>query len=189
MLENRNENELDDIEMTGEDNVDEPALEHIEELGQDKLKALREKLKVCESEKMQYLEDLQRAKAEFLNSKKRVEDQRIQDKERAVETQIEKLLPLCDSFDMAMQNTEAWEAIDANWRSGIEGIYTQLISILDSYGVTKHSEINEAFDPEKHEAVGTKDSDQETDTVTEVLQAGYSRNGNNIRVAKVILST
>jgi len=189
MLDNRNEDEVEDIEMTGEDNLDEPSLEDIEETEQNKTKTLRDKLKVCESEKMQHLEDLQRAKAEFLNSKKRVEEERLRDKERAVDIQIEKLLPLCDSFDMAMQNTEAWEAIDTNWRSGVEGIHNQLKNILDGYGVTKHHEIGEQFDPEKHEAVGTKEGDGESDSVAEVLQAGYSRNGNIIRVAKVILNT
>ena len=189
MLDERNESMAEDIELTEADNVDDLALEDIEENTNNKLKTLRGKLKACESEKMQHLEDLQRVKAEFLNSKKRLEEGRLRDKERAVDAQIEKLLPLCDSFDMAMQNKEVWESIDANWRSGVEGIHSQLTSILSGYGVEKHADNGAAFDPAKHEAVGTQDSDQEADTILEILQAGYSRNGNTIRVAKVIIST
>ncbi|MCD5381781.1 MAG: nucleotide exchange factor GrpE [Candidatus Pacebacteria bacterium] len=168
-----------------------PELELEEEEAQsgDKMKALREKLKVCEEEKMQHLENLQRTKADFLNSKKRLEEQLSRDTERITEGFIQDLLPLCDSFTMAMANKEAWEAVDKNWRVGVEGIHAQLKNILTMHGVTEIHPEGEVFDPERHEAMKIEENaDAPKDTVLKVIQYGYERNGTIIRPAKVIIS-
>ena len=178
MDEKMQENKIqEDIELTGEDNMTDPELEVVEENTNNKLKNLREKLKSCETEKMEHLEELQRTKADFLNSKKRLEEERIQDRERAVNDQIEKLLPLCDSFHMAMANKEAWEAVEPQWRAGIEGIHSQLHSILTSYNVTEVSPLGEDFDPEKHDAMGNAPvtEQKENGKVVQVIQNGFSR--------------
>ena len=181
--------ETGEIEFTREDNQEDVELEVEEEALGDKLKSLREKLKTCEAEKATHLEELQRAKAEFLNTRKRLEDQALVEKERIVDKHILELLPLCDSFDMAMMNEELWQSIDASWRSGVEGIHNQLMSILKSYSVESFAPIGESFDPNLHEAMGTTDSKEyDSDTVVQVLQKGYMRNGTVIREAKVIVS-
>ena len=178
-----------EIEFTGENNTDDIELEDLDETAETKIKALREKLKACETEKAQHHDDLQRAKAEFLNTKMRLSEQVEREKERAVDTQILQLIPLCDSFDMAMMNTDAWEAIDESWRKGVEAINNQLRNILQTYNVSTITPKGEQFDPNMHEAMSTIDSEEfETDTVVEVLQNGYVRNDTVIRPAKVILS-
>ncbi len=185
MDEKMNENEIqDDIELTGEDNSVEPELEEIEDNTNNKVKTLREKLKVCESEKMEHLENLQRVKADFLNSKKRLEEERLRDTERAINEQIEKLLPLCDSFHMAMHNKEAWEAVDDVWRKGVEGIHNQLHNILASYAVSEVHPEGEVFDPQKHEAmtnVPVTDKDQQG-KVIQVIQNGFIRKNGDTEV-------
>lgn len=167
----------DDIEFTGEDNVVDPEVEDIETATDGKLKKLQAKLKSCESEKLQHLEDLQRAKAEFLNSKKRLEEEKQRDKERVTVQHIEKLLPLADSFHMAMSNTEAWEAIDPQWRTGVEAIKTQLQSILKSYDVVEVSPLGEEFDPNIHEAMTeiSVDDEKQNNKIVSVIQNGYVR--------------
>lgn len=181
MDENKNETEIqEDIELTTDEATHEPIeseLEEVEENTNSKIKKLREKLKACEQEKMQHLEELQRAKADFLNGKKRVEEERLRDKERAVNAQIEKLLPLCDSFHMAMHNKEAWEAIDAVWRVGVEGIHNQLQDILASYGVKQINPSGEAFDPQMHEAMTNVPVEDESDhgKIIQVIQNGFTR--------------
>lgn len=183
----------DDIELTGEDNAVDPELEEVEDAADTKLKKLREKLKACEAEKMEHLENLQRTKAEFLNSKKRLEEERLRDKERAVEAQIIKLLPLCDSFHMAMADTDAWEAIDPTWRKGVEGIHNQLQSILDSYGVTQVDPAGEDFDPEQHEAMSNVpvDDTAQHGKIVQVLQNGFVRTAGDtqtlLRPARVMV--
>lgn len=190
---NMNDKENEDFEeITDEENdIEEPELEEIEELSNNKLKDLREKIARLDTEKKELLEETQRTRAEFLNAKKRLEEERVQDRRRAQRQHAEELLPLCDSFQMAMSNKEVWEKADKSWRTGIEGIQMQLMNILNSYGVTAVEPIGEAFDPNKHEAVGTEEVEDQklVDTVISVVQRGYemTQNGDTylIRPARV----
>jgi len=187
MLDKKMNDEENDVvsESVHEDDVE---IEELESRSEDKLKKLKAKLRQCEKEKASHLEEFQRAKADFLNSKKRLAEQLDKDTERVANNFIEKLLPLCDSFDMAMSDTKSWKKCDESWRSGIEAIYTQLDSILRSYDVEKIGEKGEMFDPNKHEAVSTAESDETQEIIIEVLQSGYKRGEHLIRPAKVILS-
>jgi molecular chaperone GrpE (heat shock protein) len=58
----------------------------------------------------------QRAKADLLNARKRDEEEKKEYIKFANERMIEDLLPVLQSFDMAMGNKEAWEKADKNWR-------------------------------------------------------------------------
>lgn len=166
-----------DLDITDEDTteIEEPELIDIEEKADDKLKKLREKLARCEEEKKQILDDSQRARADFLNARKRLENERDLDKIRYRKKHVLELLPLCDSFQMAMADTEAWEKADESWRKGIEGIHTQLMKILESYNVTAVEPTGQKFNPHQHEAIGTEVTEDETkvDTVISVVQRGY----------------
>ena len=194
MVNDNKKNEVD-IEITNEENfIEDIELEDEEEKQEDKLKKLRDKLKACDEEKREILEELQRAKAEFLNARKRLEEERIQDRVRSKKQHIEELLPLCDSFQMAM-NDKAWENADASWRKGIEGINAQLQGLLNSYGVILIEPLGKSFDPNRHEAIGTEpvtDKDK-VDMVVKVMQRGYElKNGDKvevIRAARVITGT
>ncbi len=178
----------DGVEFETEIDTDSPELEDVETSSKNKIKQLQSKLKECETAKRSHLEEAQRAKAEFLNARKRLETQKNSEVERETDKFILKLLPLCDSFTMAMSNAAVWESVDENWRKGIEAIYGQLQSILTAYDVTAHDPTGEVFDHELHEALGSEESDQPTDTVIKVVQLGYSRNDHIIRPAKVLLS-
>lgn len=192
-------NENDDIEMeiTDEEstNTDETELVDIEETTDKKIKKIKEKLKICEEEKRQLLDETQRAKADFLNARKRLEEERLQDRLRSIKTHIEKLLPLCDSFQMAMQDEEVWNKADESWRKGIEGIYTQLKSILKSYNVEEVDPTGHEFDPHLHEAVSTEvtDDKKKQNKVISVLQKGYLirtvDSEETIRPARVTIGT
>ncbi len=56
-------------------------IENDDESSKDKIRLLKEKLKASEEEKRTYLDDLQRTRADFLNSKRRLEEQLARDKE------------------------------------------------------------------------------------------------------------
>jgi molecular chaperone GrpE len=174
---NMNDKEIDDLEEITDENIEtqEPELEDVEELSNTKMKDLREKIARLDTEKKEILEASQRTRAEFLNAKRRLEEERAQDRKRAQRQHAEELLPLCDSFQMAMGNTEIWERADKSWRTGVEGINMQLMNILSSYGVKPVDPTGDVFDPEKHEAVGTEEvTDKELeDTVVSVVQRGY----------------
>lgn len=184
------DNELE-LEENDADAADE--LEDIEENSIHIIKKLKQELKEAQKEKMELLETLQRSKAEFLNGKRRLEEERLLDKERAVAVQIDKLLPVCDSFTMAMSNKEAWATTDEVWRKGFENIYNQLQSILASYNVTAVDPKGEEFDPAQHDAMTSVPVDEKElhHKIIDVVQQGYTRtvNGKEIllRPARVTI--
>lgn len=185
----------DDVEITNEDmEITEPDLETVEAREKDIIHSLREKLKVCETERRNILEENQRGKADFLNARRRLEEERKRDKERATISHVEELIPLCDSFEVAMANKEQWEKVDTVWRKGIEGISAQLNNLLNSYQVKVLNPLGEAFNPHLHEAISitTVIDSNEHDMVVAVVQRGYSLTKQDgtlelIRPARVVI--
>ena len=90
-----------------------------EKSAQAKIKELREKLKQSEKEKNEYLDGWQRAKADRINTDRQGLEDRKQIVEFANKRLLNDLVPVMDSFLMAMNNKEAWSAVDANWRIGV----------------------------------------------------------------------
>lgn len=184
----------DEDEIVTEDTIlpedTEIDLEDEEEQLGDKLKALRKKLAACEAEKQSHLEDVQRARADFLNSRRRLEEQVARDKERATDKILVELLTLADSFDIAMSDKD-WGSVDPKWRSGVEAIQSTLSSLLRQYQVAPQDPVGAPFNPEEHEAVSnTPVTDKaQVDTVIAVLQRGYKRGDHIIRPARVVVGT
>lgn len=166
-----------DLEVTDTHN-DEPELEEIEEHSESKIKQLRKKLKDAEEAKQRAQEELQRTKADYLNAKRRLEEDTQRRIERVTIAHIEKLLPLYDSFHMAMADVATWEKADETWRKGVEGIFSQLKSIFDQNNVTAVDPTGEMFDPHQHEALSNiqvTDPNQQ-DRIISVIQLGFVRN-------------
>lgn len=192
---NEENNNQDDLEITSETNeMTETDLQDIEAREKDIISSLKAKLKTSEQEKREILEETQRTKADFLNARKRLEEERLKDRERALIGYIERLLPLCDSFEMAMADKEKWDKAEAGWRKGVEGIYSQLQSILNAYSVKAVSPLGETFDPYKHEALSTVPVTEEKqhDKIVKVIQLGYEMQKNDgttemIRPARVAI--
>jgi molecular chaperone GrpE len=172
---NNEENELE-VETTSDDiESEETELIDVEEKSGDKIKKLQDKLRHAEEAKRDAQDELQRTRADFLNARRRLEEERDRDKVRHRKKHIEELLPLCDSFQMAMDNTETWEKAEPAWRKGFEGINAQLMGLLDSYGVKVIAPVGEVFDPHRDEAIGTEvvTDKKLVDTVVSVVQRGY----------------
>jgi molecular chaperone GrpE len=172
-----NNDELgDDLEVTNEDtDTTDTELVDEEATAEQKLKALRNKLAATQDELRDLREAGQREKADFLNARKRLEDERLLDRKRALVGHIERLLPLADSFYLARYDKAAWEAGDEKWRKGVEGIHQQLLGILRGYGVEAFDAVGATFDPIRHEAMSsvTVGDKSEHDKVVSVLQQGY----------------
>ncbi|MEK7646557.1 MAG: nucleotide exchange factor GrpE [Patescibacteria group bacterium] len=175
----------DDITIESDDTLDDSVV--AEENMTETIKKLREKLKKAEAEKTEYLTGWQRAKADMVNARKRDEEENRNFMKFANERLIEDLLPVLESFDMAMGNKDAWEKVDKNWRTGVEYIYSQLQKALTENGLQELNPIGQPFDHAKHEAVSYEPvTDEKQDhTVVAVLQKGYSLNGKEIKVPKV----
>lgn len=169
----------------------EPEIDESEGRMEDKIKSLKAKLKESEDARTELLEDLQRTKADFLNSKRRIEEQSARNNERTTERLLTDLLPLIDSFDTAMSDKEMLGRLDPKWKSGMEGIHGLLINFLKSYGVTEIETEGKHFSPHEHEAISNvpvTDAKQ-VDTVITVLQKGFKRNNTVLRPAKVTVGT
>lgn len=153
----------------------------------DTLKKLREKIAILEKEKQEYLDLSQRTRADYANFKKEVESSRVADRKYATRKFIEELIPTLDAYDSAQSNKEAWENVDANWRMGIEYIFSQLVSVLEREGVVRYGKVGDTFDPLLHETLQSVDVDTETanNTLVKVLQNGYKMHDMVLRPARV----
>ena len=158
-----------------------------EENALEAVKKLRESLKLCQSEKQEYLTGWQRAKADMINARKRDEVDRASFAKFANENLIAELIPVMESFDMAMANKEVWEKVDKNWRLGVESIRSQFHKALKDNGVVEIDPINEKYDHALHEAVSYESvADQKLDqTIIQVIQKGYSLNGKVLKAPRV----
>ncbi|OGG47859.1 nucleotide exchange factor GrpE [Candidatus Kaiserbacteria bacterium RIFCSPHIGHO2_02_FULL_50_9] len=151
------------------------------------VKKLRERLKKCIEEKQEYLDGWQRTKADFVNAR-REEEKRLAELLKFAEVAlIMDILPVLDSFDMAMSDKAAWESVSKEWRSGMESIAAQLEGVLKEHGVGLFSPLGESFSPVEHEAIDTIETSEEDKDhkVAEVFQRGYRLQGKVIRPAKV----
>lgn len=168
----------EDLQFESEEDLESPALA---------MKKLREKLKACEKEKKEYLDGWQRMRADFTNIKKDEETRRGEMIKFASEGLVDDLIPVLDSFAMAFGNKEAWEKVDENWRKGVEYIYAQMYSVLESRGLTEIGKVGEKVDPRMHVAIEEvpPQSEKEENTVSEVVQKGYRLHSKVIRPAKV----
>lgn len=177
--------EQDDITLDEETGIDDSVL--AEESQGETIKKLRDKLKAAEESKLATLTNWQKDKADFINARKRDEERSQELMQFANFDLIKELLPVLDTFELATRNKESWEALPADWRTGMESIFNQLQAVLARSGVEKIGTIGEMFDPNQHEAIGTKEV-QEKDkdhTVIDIFQPGFKLHGKVIRPARV----
>ncbi len=158
-----------------------------EESAQATVADLRAKIKTLTAEKQEYLDGWQRAKADFVNFKKRSEEERKEVVKFANESLLEELLPVLDSFTMAFANKEVWEKVDKNWRAGVEYIHTQLVSILTNNGIKELNPQGEKFDSARDEVLEfvEVESESKNHIVLSVISKGYSLNGKVVKAPKV----
>lgn len=139
-------------------------------------------------ERDEYLDSLQRLKAEFDNFRKRVQRESEQRVQRAQTEVIEELLPVLDNFERAMQ--AAAEHDEKLLTSGVELVYNQLRDLLTKRGLCEIDAEGAQFDPNQHDAVMCQPSgEHEEGTVMQVLEKGYQLDDKVMRPARVIVST
>ena len=153
----------------------------------DIVKKLREDLKTIRKEKEEYLTGWQRAKADYVNLQKDSDAKYKELRTMVTGNMVEDLLPVLDSFNMAMGNKEAWEKVDANWRNGVEYIHQQFLRVLADNNVTALDQVDVMFDPMLHESIETIPTDDESKDhkIAQVVQTGYKIGEKVIRPARV----
>lgn len=144
-----------------------------------KIVKLKKELESTKKEKQEYLDGWQRAKADYVTLLKRLEEERASAETKGIIKASSQFISVLDSLERAKAHGEIPESF--------QGIANQLESSTKTLGLTQFGTVGEAFDPNRHEALGQDDvSDMARDnTVTAVLESGWERNGNVVRPAKV----
>lgn len=160
-----------------------------EKKDKEKLKKLRDDLKKSQLESRENLTALQRSRADYVNLKRELDETRESTKKKTTEKIIGEFLPVLDSFDMAMGNADAWNAVDKNWRVGVEYIYNQLKTAFENQGVSAIDQVGVAFDPYLHEPIETKETDDASldHKIEKIIQKGYKTSDKTIRPARVVV--
>jgi len=123
------------------------------------------------AERDDYLDQLQRSRAEFVNFRRRNDQERAQLRQFVARDVLAQFLPVIDDFDRALVSVPDEER-DTGWMKGVAMIQTKLHGIAERLGVTQVDAIGKPFDPSVHEAVATEPGTSGS-TVVEVYQNGY----------------
>jgi molecular chaperone GrpE len=140
-------------------------------------------LAALQRERDDLLDTTRRLQADFENYRKRVLREQTDLIERSTGGLLEQLLPVLDSFELAVRNLERGE-VDDNVRKGIELVYAELSGVVERAGLTRIDALGAPFDPNEHEAVMQDDGDGEPH-VDEVLRNGWKLKGRVLRPAMV----
>jgi len=126
----------------------------------------------------------QRAQADFVNYKRRIEQERSEISKFANAGLITDILPVLDNLERAFASVPDSITGDA-WVDGIMLIERNLRSALESRGLAEIKAIGETFDPNIHEAAMHVDGEE--DKVIQELQKGYKLHERVIRPSTVVV--
>ena len=187
-LENENIEEDDVVFEDLNEEGEEMSLKQKEKNSKDKLKEkFEDKIIRLEKERDEYLNGWQRVQADYKNREKEIEEYKKDLIKFANTNLVKDILPVLDGYDMARSNKESWESVDANWRVGVEYLFSQLLKVLENNNVKTFGEEGEKYDSSLHEAVDTVEVEDEekNDKIVNVLQKGYKIDEKILRPARV----
>jgi len=157
----------------------------VEETGENEMEFMKKAMSKLQAELDESRNGLLLARADFDNTRKRME----RDKQEAIKYGLERLfkdlLPSLDVLDKALSNSPAEEAAKA-YVQGFDMIRNQFYEALEKHGLEKIEASGQSFNPDFHQAIQrVESSDVTTDTVKDVFMTGFSFNGRVIRPAMV----
>jgi molecular chaperone GrpE len=167
-----------------------------------------DELAVAQKERDDYLDALQRLKAEFDNYRKRVARDQQELAARAHERLVRELVPVLDDLERALEFASAHVprsgageadpsatdqlrqayADEAQLEDGIRLVHRALADALAKEGLAEISTEGK-FDPHTQEALLSQPSEAEEGTVIQVLQKGYLLGDRVLRPARVVISS
>jgi molecular chaperone GrpE len=130
-----------------------------------------------------YLDQLQRSRADFANYRRRSEQERTMLRQLVSRDVLSQFLPVIDDLERALAAIPEKER-DSGWVKGVSLIQSKLKGTIERLGVTKIDALNKPFDPAVHEAVSTEPGTS-GNTVVEVYQSGYRLGDILVRPAMV----
>ena len=151
-----------------------------------KLFGKKEKKKDKSQEKIEELEDkVKRQLAEFENFRNRTEREKTAMFETGAKSVIEKILPVIDNFERGLM-TVPEEDKESPFVDGMNKIYKQMVTELESIGVKPIEAVGLEFDPNLHNAVMQVESEEyESGVVAQELLKGYTYHDTVVRHSMV----
>ena len=154
------------------------------------LRRVEAELEKAAAERHDLLDKLARRQADFDNFRKRTERERKDTYNNALGEVVNRLLPVLDNLQRALDVERALEASESeefrHFVRGVELIGKQLGGVLEGLGVEAVPTVGEPFDPHVHEAVATAETDEfAADTVVEEMRRGYRLGDKLLRPAMV----
>lgn len=154
-----------------------------EAAGESKEPTMEEKLEEAQKQAKDNLDKYIRQLAEFENFRKRSNTEKTAMYSNGVRDTVEKLLPVIDNFERAVEAADDKE--DPMYK-GVEMILKQFMEILENLGVKEIPSKGEPFDPNFHSAVMHIDDEScDENVVVEVFQKGYTLGDKVIRPSMV----
>jgi molecular chaperone GrpE len=144
-------------------------------------------LATLQRERVELLDTTRRLQADFENYRKRVVREQTALVQRSTEGLIEQLLPVLDSFELAVRNLEGSD-VDEKVRKGIELVFAELTGVMERTGLERIEAKGAPFDPNEHEAVLHDDDGDGEPRVDDVLRSGWKLKGRVLRPAMVKVS-
>ena len=177
-------------EVSGEAGEEENSGETAEAAAGDKdgsaRKGFFKKKKDKKDEQIEELTDqVKRQMAEFDNFRKRTEKEKTQMYDMGARSIVEKILPVIDNFERGLAGVSEEQKEDA-FVVGMDKIYRQMLTELETIGVTPIEALGKEFDPEYHNAVMQVESEEfESGVVAQELQKGYMYKDSVVRHSMV----
>lgn len=128
-----------------------------------------------------------RLHAEWDTYRRRMNEQREEEKARAAEKLVEGLIPVIDDFERSIDYAE--KNGETGLLGGVQAVHTKMLEVLTKHGVEMIDPKGEAFNALEALAVATVDDPSVPDeTVAEVYQKGYRMGNKVIRSAMVTVT-
>lgn len=146
---------------------------------------LLEALATVEHDRDDYLDALQRSRAEFDNFRRRSAREAAGARQAGVGDLAKQLLDVIDDLDRTV--TVAQDSSDEGLAAGIAAVQRKLVDVLVAAGVQRIDEADVPFDANRHEAVQQVPADEPVDEpeVAQVLRPGYLQGDRVLRAAMV----
>ncbi|PWG66028.1 nucleotide exchange factor GrpE [Bifidobacterium callitrichidarum] len=136
----------------------------------------------AKKEAADYLEALQRERAEFINYRNRATREQERFRQHGIIDVLTALLPALDDIDRIREHSEMDDSFKA--------VAAKIDKAFEKFGVEKFGEKGETFDPTKHDAILHKpDPNADKETVDTVVEAGYRIGDRVIRAARVVVAS
>jgi molecular chaperone GrpE len=127
-----------------------------------------------------------RALADFDNLRKRTARESAQQRDEERAQVAARWLPVLDNLELALQHAAA---DPSSIVSGVQAVRDQALAVLAELGFPRRSDVNEQFDPSRHEAVATMpDAEAAPGTILQVVRPGYGSDERPLRPAAVVVA-